>query len=87
MHALIDNGAKLRVPVSGKGFKDFSVKKKTSMPIMGYKAYNKWSSGLMDKVSTSQPRDRGFKPQTGHDHDTSYDTSTGCLQETDSRVI
>ena len=31
----------------------------------------------MDKVSASQPRDRGFEPHTGHDHDSSYDTSTG----------
>ena len=30
-----------------------------------------------DKVSASQPRDRGFEPQTGHDHDSLYDTSTG----------
>ena len=43
--------------------------------------------GLMDKVSTSQPRDRGFEPHTGHDHDSSYDTSTGWFQEADSRVI
>ena len=25
----------------------------------------------MDKVSASQPSDRGFEPQTGHDHDSS----------------
>ena len=31
----------------------------------------------MDKVSASQPGDSGFKPHTGHDHDSSYDTSTG----------
>ena len=37
----------------------------------------KGSDGLMDKVSASQPRDRGFEPHTGHDHDFSYDTSTG----------
>ena len=41
----------------------------------------------MDKVSASQPRDRGFEPHTGHDHDSSYDTSTGWFQEMDSRVI
>ena len=29
------------------------------------------SSGLMDKVSASQPLDRGFEPYKGHDHDTS----------------
>ena len=31
----------------------------------------------MDKVSASQARDRGIEPHTGHDHDSSYDTSTG----------
>ena len=31
--------------------------------------------GLMDKVSASQPWDHGFKPHTGHDRDSSYDTS------------
>ena len=36
----------------------------------------------MDKVSASQPRDCGFDPHTGDDHDFSYDTSTGW-----SRVI
>ena len=45
------------------------------------------SNGLMDKVSTSQPRDRGFEPHTGHDNDSSYDSSTGWFQEADSRVI
>ena len=25
----------------------------------------------MDKVSASQPRDRGFEPHMGHDHDSS----------------
>ena len=49
--------------------------------------HNKGSGGLMDKVSASQPRDPGFEPQTGHDHDSSYDASTGWLQEADSRVI
>ena len=39
------------------------------------------SDGLMHKVSASQPRDRGFEPHTGHDHDSSYDTSTGWFQE------
>ena len=43
--------------------------------------------GLMDKVSALQPRHRGFEPHTGHDHDSSYVTSTGWFQETDARVI
>ena len=43
------------------------------------------SGGLMDKVSASQTRDRGLEPHTGHDHDSSYDTSSGWFQETDSR--
>ena len=43
--------------------------------------------GLMDKVSVSQPRDRGFEPHTGYDHDSSYETSTGCFQGADSNVI
>ena len=43
--------------------------------------------GLMNKVSTSQPLDRGFEPHTSHIHDPSYDASTGWFQETDSRVI
>ena len=37
----------------------------------------KGSDGIMDKVSASQPRDRGFEPHMGHDHYSSYDTSTG----------
>ena len=41
----------------------------------------------MDKVSASQPRGRGFEPRTGHDHDSSYDTSIAWFQEADSRVI
>ena len=41
----------------------------------------------MNKESASQPRDRGFEPHTGHDHDSSYDTSTGWFQEADTRVI
>ena len=36
----------------------------------------KRSSGLMDNVSALQPRDRGFEPHTGHDHDFLYDTIT-----------
>ena len=41
----------------------------------------------MDKVSASQPQDRGFEPHTGHDYDSSYNTSIGWFQEADSRVI
>ena len=41
------------------------------------KELKKGNSGLMDKVSVSQPWDRWFEPHMGHDHDTSYDTSTG----------
>jgi hypothetical protein len=39
------------------------------------------------KVSVSQPRDHGFEPYSGHDHVSSYDTSTGWFQEVDSKVI
>ena len=46
-----------------------------------------WSVGLMVEVSASQPRNRGFEPHTGHDHDSSYETSTGWFHEMDSRVI
>ena len=35
------------------------------------------SGGLMDKVSVSQPWDRVFEPHSGHNHDSSYDASTG----------
>ena len=51
------------------------------------KVKGKGSSGLMDKVSASQPRDHGFEPHMGHHHNYSYDTSTGWFQEVDSRVI
>ena len=47
----------------------------------------KGREGLMEKVFASQPWDRGFEPHTGHDHDSSYDISTGWFQEDDSRVI
>ena len=47
----------------------------------------KGSDGLMDKISASQPRHCGFEPHTGHDHKSSYDTSTGWFKEADSRVI
>ena len=40
----------------------------------------------MDHVA-SQPRDRAFERNTGHDHDSWYDTSTGWFQVADSRVI
>ena len=48
---------------------------------------NKGSGDLMDKVSATQPWDRKFEPHTSHDHDSSYDTSTGWFQEANSRVI
>ena len=41
----------------------------------------------MDKVSASQPWDRGFEPHMGHDPDFSYDTSTGWFKEADLRLI
>ena len=41
----------------------------------------------MFKASVSQHGDCGFKPHMGHDHDFSYDTSTGGFQEADSIVI
>ena len=47
----------------------------------------KGSDGLMDRVSASQHRDRAFEPHTGHDHGSSYDTSSGWFQEADTRVI
>ena len=53
----------------------------------------KGSGGLMDKLFVSQPGDgrfqsldRGFEPYTGHDYDSSLDTSTGWYQEADSKV-
>ena len=41
------------------------------------------SGGLMDKVSASQSQDHGFDPHMGHDHNSSYDTSSGWFQEAD----
>ena len=41
----------------------------------------------MDKMFASQPQYHGFEPHKGHDHDSSYDTSTVWFQEADSRVI
>ena len=67
----------------------FSAKQNKNVLKLHFAIYTivKGSGGLMDKVSASQPRDRGFGPQTSHDHDSSYDTSTGWFQEADSRVI
>ena len=48
---------------------------------------NTFQVGLMDLVSDSQSRDRRFEPHTGHNHDSSYGTSTGRFQEADSKVI
>ena len=47
----------------------------------------KGNSGLIDKMSASQPEDHGFEPHTGHDHDSSYDTSTGWFQKADLKVM
>jgi hypothetical protein len=47
----------------------------------------KRSGDLVVKVSASQPRDHEFEPYSGHDHVSSYDTSTGWFQEADSKVI
>ena len=49
--------------------------------LSAYICFIKGSNGLMDKVSASQPRDRGFEPHTGHDHDSSNDTSTGWFRK------
>ena len=43
--------------------------------------------GLMDKVSATQLLDREYEAHTGDDHNSPYDTSTDCFQETDLRVI
>ena len=56
------------------------------MMVLKYLQYMR-SDGLMGKVSASQPPDRGFEPHSGHDHDSSYNTSTGWFQEADSKVI
>ena len=45
------------------------------------------SGDLKYNVSASQPRERGVGPYTDHDHDSSYDISTGWFQESDTRVI
>jgi hypothetical protein len=47
----------------------------------------KGCGGLVVKVSAAQPKDHGFEPYSGHDHVSSYDTSTGWFQEADSKVI
>ena len=41
----------------------------------------------MVKVFASQPRYYELEPHTGHDHDFSYDTSTGWFKEGDWRVV
>ena len=46
----------------------------------------KVGGGLMDKVSASQPRKHGFQPHTGHNHDSSYVTSSVWFQEMDSMI-
>ena len=43
---------------------------------------SKGSRGLMDKVSASQPRDHGFEPLTGHDHDWSVPVLVGSRKRT-----
>ena len=40
----------------------------------------------MDNVSALQPWDCVVELHTGHNHDSSYDTSTGWFQEADSRT-
>ena len=47
----------------------------------------KESDDFTDYVPASQHRDRGFEHHTGHDHHSSYDTSTGGFQEAVWRVI
>jgi hypothetical protein len=42
---------------------------------------------ILVKVSASQPNDNGFEPYSGHDHVSSYGTSTGWFQEANSKVI
>ena len=39
------------------------------------------SGDLMDNVSASQPRDRGFEHHTCHDHDSSYESIVNLLKE------
>ena len=39
------------------------------------------NGGLMGKVFASQPRDRGFEPNTVYSHDSSYGASSGWFQE------
>jgi hypothetical protein len=45
------------------------------------------SGGLVVKVSSSQARYHELEPLSGQDHFSSFDTSTGWFQETDSKVI
>ena len=37
--------------------------------------------GCVVKLSATQPKGRGFEPYIGHDHDSSYNSSTGWCQE------
>ena len=41
----------------------------------------------MGKVPALHSLDRLFEPHTGHDYDSTYDTSNAWFQEADSRVI
>ena len=47
----------------------------------------KESGGLMVMASASQPRDLRFEHHKDHEGDSSYDTSTGWFQESNSRVL
>ena len=45
------------------------------------------SSGVMVQVSAAKPRDRGIESHTGHDDDSSHDTSNDWFEEMDSKVV
>jgi hypothetical protein len=45
------------------------------------------SGGLMAKMFASQSKDCGFKPNSGHDYVSSFDTSNDYFQEADFKVI
>ena len=49
----------------------------------GHVIVGKGNGGLMAMVSALRPWDHMFEPHAGHDHDSSYDTSTGWFQEAD----
>ena len=51
--------------------------KSYTIQLLLFMVTSKGSDGLMDKVSALKPQDHGFEPHTGHDHDSSYDNSTG----------